>query len=190
MKKHLTGNTIFFLFALAAILFCSCTPGVSGVETTNGFTITATTTAIKGTAPAYSTVYLFDTGYIPYIDSGFGYGTAVNADENALQTAAVSISQNLSIHVENSSATSFANGHLFVNISNVQTSDVLSLNIDGTGITNPSEGLEVWNVNANSPVMIDGRKTLDIQPFIRAGFLIRTIGQSSYAFISTTNNSL
>jgi len=82
MKKFFFSGPFFFLCIANVVILMKCTPGISGVETTNGFTITATTDAIEGTAPAFSTVYLFDTAYIPYIDSGFGYGTAVTAEKD------------------------------------------------------------------------------------------------------------
>ena len=65
---------------LIGILQYSCTPSVSGVETTNGFTVVATCGTIEGTAPPYAQVFLFDTAYIPYLDRGFGFGTSVDID--------------------------------------------------------------------------------------------------------------
>jgi hypothetical protein len=68
---------------LVWMLLCKCTPTVSGVETTNGTaTVTTTSTTIEGTAPPLSQVYMCDTGYIPYLDSGIGYITSTDLDGN------------------------------------------------------------------------------------------------------------
>jgi hypothetical protein len=77
-----TRNVLYLLLAafLSASLQFSCSSSVSGVETTNGITVVATTKTIEGTAPPYSQVYLFDTSYIPYIDIGTGFGTSVDLD--------------------------------------------------------------------------------------------------------------
>ncbi len=64
---------------LAALLIARCSTQVAGVETTNGCTVVASAAAIEGTVPPFSRVFVFDAGYIPYIDSGVGIGTA--ADE-------------------------------------------------------------------------------------------------------------
>jgi len=65
------------LFCITA-LFVRCSSKVAGVETTNGCTVVATASAIEGTAPALSRAFIFDSQYIPYIDSGFGIGTATD----------------------------------------------------------------------------------------------------------------
>lgn len=69
--------------AIAGYIY-DCTQHVSGVETTNGngFTVTATSTTIEGTAPPLSQVFLFDTGYIPYVDSGVGFATSADRNGN------------------------------------------------------------------------------------------------------------
>ncbi|MBN1576679.1 MAG: hypothetical protein JW913_09020 [Chitinispirillaceae bacterium] len=74
---------ILCLAALAGLL-SDCTQNVSGVETTNGngFTVTATALTIEGTAPPFSQVFVFDTSYIPYIDSGVGIVTSADRDGN------------------------------------------------------------------------------------------------------------
>jgi hypothetical protein len=72
-KVLLTGCFLF-----VNLLIVRCTTQIAGVETTNGCTITATATAIEGTVPPLSRVFLFDTSYIPYIDSGVGIGTAAD----------------------------------------------------------------------------------------------------------------
>jgi hypothetical protein len=82
MKQLSAIIMMTYLSAAAVITLFNCTTNVSGVETTNGFTVTASSTGIEGTAPAFSSVYLFDTAYIPCIDSGFGYATAVTPKEN------------------------------------------------------------------------------------------------------------
>jgi hypothetical protein len=64
---------------LINLLMVRCSTQIAGVETTNGCTVVATATAIEGSAPPMSRVFIFDTSYIPYIDSGIGIGTA--ADE-------------------------------------------------------------------------------------------------------------
>lgn len=61
------------------ILFNNCTESVSGVETTNGYTVVASSTSIEGVAPKFSQVFLFDTAYIPFIGKGLGLGQS--ADE-------------------------------------------------------------------------------------------------------------
>jgi hypothetical protein len=64
---------------LSSLLLHNCSTSVSGVETTNGYaTVTATETTIEGTAPPLSQVYMCDTGYIPYIDSGIGFMTSAD----------------------------------------------------------------------------------------------------------------
>jgi hypothetical protein len=69
---------------LGNLLIEQCSTQIAGVETTNGCTVVATATAVEGTAPPLSRVFIFDTSYIPYIDSGFGIGTAVD-NEGAFQ---------------------------------------------------------------------------------------------------------
>ncbi|MBN1759214.1 MAG: hypothetical protein JW863_12890 [Chitinispirillaceae bacterium] len=71
---------IFCLVSLMGVLYCTCTPSVSGVETTNGFTVVAAAGSIEGTAPPYAQVFLFDTAYVPYLDQGTGLGTSVDSD--------------------------------------------------------------------------------------------------------------
>ncbi|HEX7511262.1 MAG TPA: hypothetical protein VF335_08180, partial [Chitinivibrionales bacterium] len=51
---------------------------LAGVETTNGCTVVATAKTIEGTVPPWSRVFVFDSSYIPYIDSGAGFGTAAD----------------------------------------------------------------------------------------------------------------
>jgi hypothetical protein len=63
---------------LVNMLIVRCATQLAGVETTNGCTVVATATDIEGTAPPLSRVFIFDSSYIPYIDSGVGIGTAVD----------------------------------------------------------------------------------------------------------------
>jgi len=56
----------------------SCGTSVSGVETTNGFTVSATADDVSGTAPPNSQIYLCDTGYIPCVDRGTGIQTSAD----------------------------------------------------------------------------------------------------------------
>ena len=69
---------------LVNLLIVRCSTRLAGVETTNGCTVVATATSIEGMAPPLSRVFIFDTSYIPYIDSGVGIGTATD-DEGAFQ---------------------------------------------------------------------------------------------------------
>ena len=75
-------TTLLAVGIITALLYCSCSTGVSGVETTNGFTVVATARSIEGTAPPFAQVFLFDTGYIPFVDTGFGFGTSVDLDSS------------------------------------------------------------------------------------------------------------
>jgi hypothetical protein len=65
---------------LVTVLIMQCSNRLAGVETTNGCTVFATASGIEGTVPPSSRVFIFDTTYIPYVDSGVGIGTA--ADNN------------------------------------------------------------------------------------------------------------
>lgn len=78
MKNKLLYLLLFGLTLLGTGFYCS--NSISGVETTNGFTVVATSQSIEGTASAYAQIFLFDTSYVPFIDSGVGFVTA--ADEN------------------------------------------------------------------------------------------------------------
>lgn len=76
MKHHPLQHLFILVGYLTLVLFNSCGTSVSGVETTNGLSVTATTNAVSGKAPKKAQVYLCDTGYIPYINSGTGIQTA------------------------------------------------------------------------------------------------------------------
>ena len=84
-------NRIRVTLSLAAIVgfLYNCTQHISGVETTNGngYTVTATSTTVEGAAPPLSQVFLFDTDYIPYIDSGIGIATTADRNGNYRFTA-------------------------------------------------------------------------------------------------------
>jgi hypothetical protein len=73
---------VTLFFAVFVGLLYKCAPSVAGVETTNGYTVTATSTTVEGTAPPWSQVFLFDTSYIPYIDSGVGIVTSTDMNGN------------------------------------------------------------------------------------------------------------
>ncbi len=75
-NKILSGLLTF----AAVLMIYNCTRNISGVETTNGngFTVSAVADTIEGIAPPFSQVFLFDTAYIPYIDSGIGIATSTD----------------------------------------------------------------------------------------------------------------
>jgi hypothetical protein len=78
-----TNKLPVIFLGLSMLLPCVCTRSVSGVETTNGFaTVITTPTTIEGTAPPLSQVYMCDTSYIPFIDSGIGFVTSTDLDGN------------------------------------------------------------------------------------------------------------
>ncbi|MCX7726028.1 MAG: hypothetical protein N2053_04180 [Chitinispirillaceae bacterium] len=108
---------IFFIL-LQIIIFCQlfeCVRNFSGVETTNGdgFTVVTTSGAIEGSAPPYAQVFVFDTGYIPYIDSGIGIATSANHQG---YYRIVSFTTNLRIFVVSSNRNSagLAESHSFI----------------------------------------------------------------------------
>lgn len=74
---HKLTLPIIALAVLVGLPPC-CTQNISGVETTNGYTVTATATSIEGVAPPSTHIFLFDTNYIPFIDSGIGIATAAD----------------------------------------------------------------------------------------------------------------
>lgn len=57
-----------------------CGQKTCGVETTNGATVVVCMGKVEGTAPPFSSIYLFTTDYIPYIDTGLGIATASDID--------------------------------------------------------------------------------------------------------------
>jgi|GEM_PF-1417691 len=73
-------SVLFIVFAAICLMPTGCTNSVSGVETTNGVTVVATSGSIEGTAPPFANIYMFDTGYIPYINSGTGIATAADVN--------------------------------------------------------------------------------------------------------------
>jgi hypothetical protein len=71
---------ILIIVALVSLLLIKCVQNLSGVETTNGATISVMAYKVEGTASPFAFIYLCDNNYIPYIDSGTGVATA--ADKN------------------------------------------------------------------------------------------------------------
>ena len=67
-------NKRISLIAISVIflIYNNCTQNLSGVETTNGYTVVASSNSIEGVVPKFSRVFLFDTAYIPYIGKGLG----------------------------------------------------------------------------------------------------------------------
>lgn len=55
-----------------------CSINTAGIETTNGATVIASASSISGTAPPHAQISVFDTGYIPAIDSGLALTTSAN----------------------------------------------------------------------------------------------------------------
>ncbi|HLV31797.1 MAG TPA: hypothetical protein VKY57_09535 [Chitinispirillaceae bacterium] len=68
LNKRISLITISVIF----LIYNNCTQNLSGVETTNGYTVVASSNSIEGVAPKFSRVFLFDTSYIPYIGKGLG----------------------------------------------------------------------------------------------------------------------
>ncbi len=66
---------IAFLSILISIMITECINPTAGVETTNGATVVMKDDRVDGTSPPYASIYLFDTSYIPYIDTGLGVVT-------------------------------------------------------------------------------------------------------------------
>lgn len=54
----------------------------SGVETTNGCTVSASATDVTGTAPRNAQIYIISNSYLPFIDSGFARGTTADFSGN------------------------------------------------------------------------------------------------------------
>ena len=77
MRKRPCCTQFFTCIILLLQFFCT-TGDIAGVETTNGYTVVATSEDVEGTASPYSSVFVCDTGYIPFVDSGFGRVTSVN----------------------------------------------------------------------------------------------------------------
>jgi hypothetical protein len=62
------------------ILYFNCGMQTCGVETTNGASVVASQDKVEGTAPPLSSIYLFTSDYIPYIDTGLGVSTVSDLD--------------------------------------------------------------------------------------------------------------
>jgi hypothetical protein len=67
-------STVFF------VMITDCIAPTAGVETTNGATVVMREGRVEGTSPPFASVYLFDTSYIPYIDTGLGVATVSDED--------------------------------------------------------------------------------------------------------------
>jgi hypothetical protein len=67
---------------LISVIITDCINPTAGVETTNGATVVMRDDRVEGTSPPFASVYLFDTSYIPYIDTGLGVATV--SDEKGL----------------------------------------------------------------------------------------------------------
>jgi hypothetical protein len=55
---------------LVAVMLAMALARCTGIETTNGVTVIASSSAIHGSAPAHVTVAVFDTAYTPFINRG------------------------------------------------------------------------------------------------------------------------
>lgn len=69
-----------FFSLLISVIIVDCINPAAGVETTNGATVVMREDRVEGTSPPFASVYLFDTSYIPYIDTGFGVATVADED--------------------------------------------------------------------------------------------------------------
>ena len=67
---------VLMAMACGAALLLRCT----GIETTNGITVVASSSSISGNVPPHASVSLFNTAYIPFIDRGISH--TVTADES------------------------------------------------------------------------------------------------------------
>lgn len=66
---------IVFCTIIISVIIIDCIHPTAGVETTNGATVVMRDDRVEGTSPPFASVYLFDTSYIPYIDTGLGVAT-------------------------------------------------------------------------------------------------------------------
>lgn len=71
----------YLLVITFASILVSCNYN-SGVETTNGCTVSASATDVTGTAPRNAQIYIISDSYLPYIDSGFALGTTADFSGN------------------------------------------------------------------------------------------------------------
>lgn len=74
------NSLLLITAALISLLIMKCVQQVSGVETTNGATVSVSAHKVEGKTMPFAGVYLCDKNYIPYIDNGIGVATA--ADKN------------------------------------------------------------------------------------------------------------
>ena len=73
--RALWGRNADLAAAVLVMALIRCT----GIETTNGVTVIASSSSISGSVPPFASVSLFDTAYIPFI--GRGISRAVSASE-------------------------------------------------------------------------------------------------------------
>lgn len=77
--KHLLQLLLISVLTISIVTVTpTCGPSVAGVETTNGFSVTASAEVVFGKAPPNSQVYLCDTHYIPFVNIGTGLQTVSN----------------------------------------------------------------------------------------------------------------
>jgi hypothetical protein len=76
---NLIQSSIASLLLILFVSISGCGPQMAGVETTNGATVVMLDNCVEGSSPPFASVYMFDTGYIPYI--GDGLGVVLTADE-------------------------------------------------------------------------------------------------------------
>lgn len=79
MNRHLLSLYLLMITLASALVSCNYN---SGVETTNGCTISASATDVSGTAPRNAQIYIISNSYLPFIDSGFAYGTTADFSGN------------------------------------------------------------------------------------------------------------
>lgn len=77
----MTRQKSIIFISLTCLFACfRCAQNTAGIETTNGATIVVNANKVDGTIPPFSSVYLCEKDYIPYIDSGLGVATAADMD--------------------------------------------------------------------------------------------------------------
>jgi hypothetical protein len=91
-------NYIIASFSLLiSVLIVDCISPTAGVETTNGATVVMKEGRVEGTSPPFASVYIFDTSYIPYVDTGLGVATA--SDEDGFFSVQQINAKNLNVQV-------------------------------------------------------------------------------------------
>jgi hypothetical protein len=71
---------IVLVSVFISVMIANCSAPVAGVETTNGATVVMSADHVEGTSPPFASVYIFDTSYIPFVDTGLGVATASDED--------------------------------------------------------------------------------------------------------------